>query len=565
MLTFGGGRRQALQARTAAELGEGLSLWLSQRQRGEGESRGKIELSSLGDELFALRYEESGLLSKRYLFGFAPLADLATTARLLQASEQYAAVCLVALAWPSERLSADEPLSIFVWGDGVRLGKRSGAADYVSAWLLDDVGFQFEALESSREKGTIDDSARSVGLFIGRTAELAVLTEALGQPRRDPKIPWIFSVTGLGGTGKSYLLKQVEERFRKRVLFAQVDHQCCEDRTGQGLGGALMNLLQSLVARLERAGCNCRRFNKVCGRLLRQSVAPEARAKLSVAGFLSKAVDLSKRFNPVLMAAEAGMQLYETYARELREESEALASSSKIQSLTRALIEDLVAFVSQQRKSYYLWRRPVLAFDTYEITGLVVDTWLRTALLQDRELLELEPVILVAGRHELARINTRWSELQSSLRNVRLDSFSPEESESYLQALGLQDPAKRREAYELTGGSPLFLSLVANSSSPETAVKALSDRILEETEPSFRQLYLDAAVPDGFNKDVLARILDSSSPEEVSTSFERLSCATFVRAEGGVWRYAPTVRQILLECLRLESPERLETLRQKLG
>jgi hypothetical protein len=546
-LAFVGGNRKPVPERSCSDLAESMSNWLSKRQKGEGSDRGTIELKPL-DTAFELRFQESGMLGKRLVFHFAPLADATSTARFQQRSAESGG-CLIALDWPVDRLTLE--IDCFLWNDGVRLARRTPAADYISMWLMDELGFQFEALELSAGA-----EPSSPGLFLGRARELSQLTEALGQPRRLLDTPWIFSITGLGGAGKSYLLRQIEQRYRGRILFAQVDHQNVEGNAGQSPSGALMSLLQALVIKLERGGCACARFNKTYSRLLRQAEA--SAPKVAAGSYFGRLLDLGKKLNPVLLAAEAGLAIYEAYARELKAEGEALAANSQIQRLTRALIDDLSRFVTRQRKQYYLWQRPVLAFDTYEITGSLLDTWLRTLLLADPEFVALEPVILVAGRHELVRVNTRWSELQGALSHLRLTNFDADESDRYLRALGVDDPEQRRTGFELTGGSPLFLSLIANASSLDAAVQALTERILEEVPPADRQLFLEASVSDGFNKDSLARLFDD--PE---FAFERLSRATFVQAEGGQWRFAPTVRKILRRCLELESPERFSVVVQK--
>jgi ATP/maltotriose-dependent transcriptional regulator MalT len=64
-------------------------------------------------------------------------------------------------------------------------------------------------------------------------------------------------------------------------------------------------------------------------------------------------------------------------------------------------------------------------------------------------------------------------------------------------------------------------------SSEEKAVKVLSDRILEEVEPQFREAFLDVAIPDGFNFEVFRRMLGTEDGEQAKAVLERLCEASF--------------------------------------
>jgi hypothetical protein len=145
------------------------------------------------------------------------------------------------------------------------------------------------------------------------------------------------------------------------------------------------------------------------------------------------------------------------------------------------------------------------------------------------------------------------------LEHLPLAPFRVEEVARFLE-LHRGDPQQAAELLELTGGHPLFLSLVASSPSREMALRTLVERLLEEVEGPFRDLVLDMAVPSAFNLDLLCR-LHPDLPEP-RRAFERLLRLTFVEAEAGRWRYAENIRHIMLSYLELESPQRLQQLRQ---
>lgn len=543
-LTFRGGTKQELPLWNLENLRTQLQAWLMLQS---------FQLPPAPDDQ-TLAFQEAGLLGRQCFFLFAEEADETSTARLQHWHSQGYGAVLLARRWPPQRCDLPAEAAVLIWEDQVRLGPRGGSSDYLCDWILQTWGFQFDALQLSA-KPTRAGQRTPPSALMAREEPLELLASGLGQPRRPPHDPWIYSLTGVGGVGKTFLLKHLSERMGQRVLLAQLDHQLCES-SRQGLAELMFLLLQSLALNFENAGCSCGQFNKLFLKLAPEPPRSPGERDSSLPGGLRSLLDLAKSKNVLLSAADAGWQLYEAYSKEVREEGEAIAADTRIRRLTSALVADLAAFCEGQRKRYYLWRRPVLVLDSYEWLALVLDTWLRTVLLVDHEFLQLQPVILIAARQDLMRLNSRWSEYQHQIRNLRLESFQAHEADQYLQKLGIQDPQRRQESWELTLGSPLFLSLAAHSSSQEMAVKTVAERILEEVDPKFRQAFLDASVPDGFNRDSLRSILGEHS----DAAFEALSRATFVSAEGGSWRYEASVRNALRRCLALESPRRYQDL-----
>lgn len=225
-------------------------------------------------------------------------------------------------------------------------------------------------------------------------------------------------------------------------------------------------------------------------------------------------------------------------------------------------MEDLNAFVQKQRQQYYLWRRPVLAFDSYELTGALIDSWLRTIFLKHNLMRSIQPIILITGRYELIRLNSRWSELQAGMEVIRLSSFSRKEAEAYLAKFRV-DPKTYSARYEMTHGLPLFLNAVVKASSSEIAVPALKERIFEEIETEWRSAFVDMAVPDGFNLDIVQKVVGNE--EKARALYDRLRCASFVESRAGLLHYVPVVRQVLLRSGELESPKRMAQIRERLA
>jgi AAA ATPase domain len=101
--------------------------------------------------------------------------------------------------------------------------------------------------------------------------------------------------------------------------------------------------------------------------------------------------------------------------------------------------------------------RLVLLFDTYERLA-PLDDWVRTRLLPR---LPATALTVIAGRVPPGpawRADPAWREL---LRVVSLRNLSPQESQQYLHACGV-DPARHDQLVELAHGHPLGLSLLAD-------------------------------------------------------------------------------------------------------
>lgn len=537
------------------ELARSLAGWFEIKSSGEAElaaeKPGTLELDQLDSKskTWELLYCEPGFLGKTFRFIFCDQAHPKVLKRAGEKTKGIYQTALICKRWPLRQFSHPRKVTIFVWREGAQFGARQKIGDYVSMWLVDFLGFRFRSLdfiEKPREKDV-------GGIFVGREQAVEVFEEALGRQEG----PFVISITAHGGTGKSYFLKRLHEVYGPGILFSKVDHQHLEFDDDSRSG--LMNLFKTLARGLREEGCPTPNFDRALAQSLRHKESGEPRG---FGGAIRRTVQAVGGVNPLVAAVGAGLDLVANWSQELKEESEALAQDVLIQTLTSELIKDLKKFVEEQREQYFYWRRPVLVFDTYELLAVVVDTWLRLDLVTDVDFQNLAPMVLIGGRHALLQVNTRWSELQEHVRHLALKPFDEAGAREYLDRLKV-DPERHDELIELASGSPLFLNLAAHCQSHGAAVKALTARVLEETQPDDRPLFLAAAVPEqGFNRDVLSKLAGESLDE---ATFERIARATFMETEAGRWQITPSVRKVFLLTLELESPQRLAELRALAG
>jgi hypothetical protein len=563
-------------------------------------NKGQLNLSKIGENQYALKLKESGLLSSSYLFIFAPCLDDVLTNRLFSPefqSQKPNGIAVLAIEWLQTRTYLDEKLSVFVWQDAVRLGADGVAKDYLSNWLIDFTGYQFE--KKDLIEGDDNDQIRSRRAafdtyFTGREEYADLIGRSItGNRERDKSLAWIFSISGQGGVGKSYLLQQIRQRYSRRMVYIFVDHQASGDTED-----SLVGLMSELAARARADGCPTPHFDKKITdfrRSLRKQEGEEEgvdKDKVkevfnTVSDNISK-IDYGKiakstqnqTFKRLLnfadnaagalnivggvsgVAVDVGFGIFDRVSKEQQSNNEAILGDRLIRELTAALIEDFTEFHEKQSK-HYLMRRLVIVFDTYELIGSLADNWLRTLFLKNQKLQETNPVVITAGRYEIMRFNTRWTEFQSQLRVIRLDVFSLEQTRAYLAKMNITDETRVNMIYELTSGLPLFINLVVNLSNQKQALAVLKDRILEEIEPEFQPAFLDMAVPGGFNSETVQKVFNE--PETAARIFNRLLQATFVEPEGNRYEFLPEVRKVLLGFHRLASPQRVETLTALLG
>ncbi len=219
--------------------------------------------------------------------------------------------------------------------------------------------------------------------------------------------------------------------------------------------------------------------------------------------------------------------------------------------MTNAFTQDLASWRSAQGEDCLLWRRPVLVLDTYEWLAPLVDIWVRTSLLSEEFFESTGAVVVLAGRDRLLRTNTRWSEWQHRTLSLALEPFDPETSREYLASLGA-DPERAEELYELTEGSPLFLTLAAQIEDPEEAISILSNRILEEVTEQSWEHFRRAALAENFDPETLEQLFPELDSEARAQLLKELKRASFTVARKGKRSFLPSVRKLLRSSLTLE-------------
>lgn len=566
LLTFAGEVAQT-PPQELRELAESLAQWLVEENQGSAELQHQkpstVELTEFGESAcyYEVVLEEPGLMGRRmrFIFRTEPLPNYA--ANLPPSEQKFTSQAVIVLRWNKRLLEEPEEQSFLVWDQAVALGDRGAAQDLGQRWVKSELEGTFpqRKLASFLPPGK---SRKKLPIF-GREeqleeAELALLTPTY----REEKRLGVLAIAAPGGTGKSYFLKALEERLGRRVFWSCVDHQgLVEGAEGVDV---LAKILSALALGLEEYGIEFDSFSKEY-RAFRRRREKEGEGEPS--GFLShlrKAAETAAGINPVIGAASAGVTFFTSWAQEVKDVSEALAKDDTLKVLTSAFTEDLAKWSQEMAEDYLLFARPVLVLDTYEWLAPLVDIWVRTELVSDQFFESTGAVLILAGRDHLLRTDTRWSEWQHLTHSITLKPFDLETSRAYLESLSA-DPDRAEELYELTEGSPLFLSLVAQLEEPDQAISILSERILEEVSVEHRDAFRKAALADNFDNATLSKLFPELDDEAKADILKRLKRATFTVAQKGKRCFLPSVRKLLRSSLLLELGEdELEEFQQRL-
>ncbi len=544
-------------------MAESLTQWLVEECRGTADLQQQkpstVELSELGQihSFFEIVMEEPGITGRRFRFivRARPLAALESNFPTLE-GQHFDAQLLLVRSWPPELTAEPKSVSCLVWAQAAAIGPRNSAQDLGQRWLSATLGGSFARKKVLPTKLKV---AKASTPLLGRDKELTLAREILLTP--SPSEGGLLALAAPGGTGKSYFLRALKQEVESRVIWAGVDHQCL-GQVGDGVE-FIAKTLSALAKGLESLNLSMSGFRKEYLRFQKSRGAEEAQG--GIFNHVRKALESAAGINPVLGAASAGATFLASWNEEVKEQSEALARDDAVLALTRAFKDDLREWSERERSQVLLWRRPVLVFDTYEWLAPLVDVWLRTQLLADDLFAKSQTVVVLAGRDHPLKVDTRWAEFSSAMTVIELKPFPKSTALEFLKQLKAPE-ARFDELYELTGGLPLFLSLVAHISSVEEASEILGKRILEEVPRELWSDFRRASLLEHFTPTELAKLFSERSREELESLLRRLGDATFAESGEGRRAFTPAVGAILRRNLLVEvGPEAYQALQERLS
>lgn len=534
------------------EIAEQFTAWLVQEHQGKADLQQQkpstVELCELGQEgsYYLVTLDEPGMMGRtfRFVFRSKPCDDFAAN---LPPAEGVHSQALMLLRWPAEQVQGPKEEGVMVWDSATFLGKRNPAVDILQSWLHAEFGGTFPA-RRLLPAGVLKKNS-SVPLF-GREEEAKLFKSLVLAPsQRELASKSIISLAAPGGTGKSYFLKSLKAEVGHRVLWAGVDHQGIEDESSPV--ALLGHLLAKLAIQLEEQSVKMDSFGRELRTFRKRVEQEDSNEPGGFFGHLRKAAEGAAGVNPALAAVSAGVIFLTSWGQEAKEESEALAKDNMVRALTDAFKSDLRTYCEKARSEALCWSRPVIVFDTYEWLAPLVDVWMRTEFLSTDFLQDTGVCLVLAGRENLLKVDTRWSEWQHFMSNIALTAFDRSITEEYLESLGVERE-RHDDLFSLSEGLPLFLSLAVNIPEHDTAVGVLAKRVLEEVPKQRHEDFLKASLLDSFDRDSLKALFPQREDGEIEELMAALVAATFTVAQDGKRAFLQSVRRILSKALVLE-------------
>lgn len=388
---------------------------------------------------------------------------------------------------------------------------------------------------------------RQAQLFVGRASEISAFTQHLARSVDDPERRFIFSISGQGGVGKSFLMRRL-----RQLADASEGHTCWTDHSAGDIVAALTSLagthplfseVRELTERYER-----RRYE-----LEADPSVPAAFGRVVGASIGRGGVVLARRL-PVLGAAfdfvdadSASEQMGEVaafIAQRLKRDDARLVQAP-LELMGPAFVRALSA-VQKKHRSIALF------LDTYEATRPYIESWLLDTLAGVFGSVPSSISIALAGRSQLdAGV---WTPYETLIARFPLAPFSDAEADDLLAGHGVSDATLAHEIRRLSRGLPLVISTLA-SAAPAANLRGFGDeaaveRFLQwEKSPERRRLLLAACLPRHLSKDSLAVVTSLVD----DASFGWIRDVPFIQPTGYGWEMHSLVRRPMLSHVLRES------------
>ncbi|MYS69618.1 tetratricopeptide repeat protein, partial [Streptomyces sp. SID5926] len=397
---------------------------------------------------------------------------------------------------------------------------------------------------------------RAKARFVGRRPQLALFTENLSKDPQSEDDPaeFLFHVRGVGGVGKSTLLRQWQEAAQRADAVTAV----VDENDVHGVQQALVELARQLS---EQAG-PCKEFDKAVEQSRREQATQGDPVPVEGEASVSSRLVTQAALGAASLIPGAGVVTAMANPAAAAQGLDRIRSASQARARRRGARGDEAevsrAFVAELERLCRRHRWVVLFFDTWEQTARYLDGWLLSLLEEEFGAVPANVLVVLAGRDELAE--REWAALRSLVTDVPLEVFTEAETRSLLTARGVTDPGVVEAVLQLSMGLPLLVDLLVLAR-PHTVEEVdaggdLADMAVERfvqwiTDPAQREAVRACALPLQLNEDVFA----AAARPEAEGLWEWLCGQPFVSGRGGFKHYHAVVRASMVRQQRNHSPQ----------
>ncbi|MGW1463645.1 tetratricopeptide repeat protein [Streptomyces sp. NPDC002308] len=391
---------------------------------------------------------------------------------------------------------------------------------------------------------------------MGRRAQLALFTENLSKDPLSEEDPadFLFHVRGVGGVGKSTLLRQWQEAAKRADAATAV----VDENDVHGVQQALIELARQLA---EQGG-PCKDFDKAVEQFRREQAAQAEPAPAEGEASVSSRVMTQAALGAVSLIPGAGVVTAMANPDAAAQGLDRIRSASRSRhqrrdgrgdetGLSRAFVAELERLCRRQQ-----W--VVLFFDTWEQTAQYLDGWLLSLLDEEFGSVPANLIVVLAGRDELSE--REWAPLRDQVADVPLEVFTAAETRSLLTSRGVTDPGVVEAVLQLSMGLPLLVELLALAR-PHTVDEVdaggdIADVAVERfvqwiTDPDKREAVRACALPLQLNEDIFA----AAAGPAAEPLWEWLCGQPFVNGRSGYKHYHAVVRASMIRQQRSHSPQ----------
>ncbi|MEM9212906.1 MAG: tetratricopeptide repeat protein [Cyanobacteria bacterium P01_F01_bin.150] len=423
----------------------------------------------------------------------------------------------------------------------------------------------------------------------------ASLEKQNGQDR-----PFVFHVYGVGGVGKTYLLKRIQKSFSSQacVLYTSFDSKIGIETPIQlmkklyeelGMYAPKPNILhKELFPKPDSFCLKINQYESVLTQLEMQPVEGKSSVDSDQIKIVKQLVKQTSSFassffipgslpNEIhtlvsdLVVDSSSMLLSEKdRIQQFLQRHQATKKNKQLQKLLQSPLSELThAFIQvlvKKSKNYPI----VLALDTYEKAGTDFDIWALYFLLRNSFLTRLKHNIFVIISSRLSLMEKKgWRKLQQDsemIYSTRLSRFNLEQTQHYLSQVNTLDKSKINTIFQTTKGLPYYLKWVKDelilgrkidfSIGNEIVASLILDSHYSKSQKKIIQI---AACCRWFNREMLVEITRYFEiplfikDEKELDSFNWIKDQSFVEFSEKSYRLNDVARDILRRSLWQES------------
>ncbi|MEU2890940.1 ATP-binding protein [Streptomyces albidoflavus] len=403
---------------------------------------------------------------------------------------------------------------------------------------------------------------RRQGAFVARERELGLFARNLDGAPSDPTHRFLFHVHGVGGVGKSTLVREWERLAVGRgALTAYVDDSV----------HSVPEVMAVVAEQFARQGRPLKALEKRLEAHRRRVHEALAASGADAAGGGGDGDGASVVSSAVVRAGLVGVGMVpgvgafapvvdgERLARGADRFAASLSARFRDQDDVRLVLDPLRALspvlLAELGRVAEEVPWTALFFDTYENTAPFLDAWLRDLTTTDRYGEAPGNLVLtLAGRNRPDPV--LWGDHPDLAAHLALEPLTENETGRLLDARGIHDEGARRAVWEGSAGLPVLVTTLADHPGDTVLAGATAvDRFLgRDAPPEQREAALACALPRTLDEDVCAAATEE--PGDPAALFATLTALPFVSGREGAPRYHDVVRAPMLHLRRTTAPAR---------